>query len=148
MGGGSAIWMQEGACGRRRRTVAPVKIDPPHSFPTFSPRERFATTRERGWYEKEEKEVEEVEEVEEVCRRWRRGRLGASGREEISWGLSTTADSVYPHLRIFTNILRAYVRVCASTCARARSRRMGGAAGGGAGAHVGTHTERYGDMTV
>jgi len=29
--------MQEGACGRR--AVAPVKIDPPHSFPTFSPRE-------------------------------------------------------------------------------------------------------------
>lgn len=23
----------------RRRAVAPVKIDPPHSFPTFSPRE-------------------------------------------------------------------------------------------------------------
>lgn len=35
-GRGNAV-MQEGACGRR--AVAPVKIDPPHSFPTFSPRE-------------------------------------------------------------------------------------------------------------
>lgn len=71
MGGGSAIWMQEGACGRRRRAVAPVKIDPPYSFPTFSPRE--VCYHERGWDENEEKEVEEVE---EVCRRWRRGWLG------------------------------------------------------------------------
>lgn len=30
----------------RRRAVAPVKIDPPHSFPTF-PLERFATMK--GW---------------------------------------------------------------------------------------------------
>jgi len=35
--GEGGMVMQEGACGRR--AVAPVKIDPPHSFPTFSPRE-------------------------------------------------------------------------------------------------------------
>lgn len=36
----------------RRRAVAPVKIDPPHSFPTFSPREVRNHERMglRGWW--------------------------------------------------------------------------------------------------
>lgn len=34
--------------------AAPVKIDPPHSFPTFSPRE--VCYHERGWGEEEEED--------------------------------------------------------------------------------------------
>lgn len=43
--------MQEGG-----GASAPVKIDPPHSFPTFSPRE--VCYHERGWGEEEEEERE------------------------------------------------------------------------------------------
>lgn len=92
--------------------VAPVKIDPPHSFPTFSPRE--VCYHERGWGEEEEEDVEE-------------GETGVTA-QGVSRGLPTIASvSVYPHLWIFASVLACicvYVSTCVCTpaCARARSR--------------------------
>jgi len=89
--------------------VAPVKIDPPHSFPTFSPRE--VCYHERGWDEEEEEDVEE-------------GETGVTA-QGVSRGLPTIASvSVYPHLWIFANVLvciHVYVFTRIYACARARS---------------------------
>lgn len=87
--------------------VAPVKIDPPHSFPTFSPRE--VCYHERGWGEEEEE-----------------GETGVTA-QGVSRGLPTIASvSVYPHLWIFASVhtrahVYTYLRVCTPACARARA---------------------------
>lgn len=82
--------------------VAPVKIDPPHSFPTFSPRE--VCYHERGWGEEEEE-----------------GETGVTA-QGVSRGLPTIASvSVYPHLWIFASVL-ACIRVYVSACMYARVR--------------------------
>lgn len=86
--------------------VAPVKIDPPHSFPTFSPRE--VCYHERGWGEVEEEDAEE-------------GETGVTA-QGVSRGLPTIASvSVYPHLWIFASVL-ACIRVYVSTCVYVRPR--------------------------
>lgn len=87
--------------------VAPVKIDPPHSFPTFSPRE--VCYHERGWDEEEEENVEE-------------GETGVTA-QGVSRGLPTIASvSVYPHLWIFASVSCMHTRVCIYVCTRARAR--------------------------
>lgn len=80
--------------------VAPVKIDPPHSFPTFSPRE--VCYHERGWDEEEEEDAKE-------------GETGVTA-QGVSRGLPTIASvSVYPHLWIFASVL-VCIYVYASMC--------------------------------
>jgi len=89
--------------------VAPVKIDPPHSFPTFSPRE--VCYHERGWDEEEEEDVKE-------------GETGVTAQGSLA-GVTIASVSVYPHLWIFASVSCAYMcmyqRVCAFTRAHSRS---------------------------
>lgn len=101
--------------------VAPVKIDPPHSFPTFSPRE--VCYHERGWDEEEEEDVKE-------------GETGVTA-QGVSRGLPTIASvSVYPHLWIFASVSCAYMCTLLRVCVCVRSCTPLG--GGGKQAHVGT----------
>lgn len=107
--------------GEEGGAAAPVKIDPPHSFPTFSPRE--VCYHERGWGEEEE-DVEEGE-----------TRVTAQG---VSRGLPTIASvSVYPHLWIFASV---------SICVRARTLSRPRWEGEERQAHVGARGQIRGTM--
>lgn len=84
--------------------VAPVKIDPPHSFPTFSPRE--VCYHERGWGEEEEEDAEEGE-----------TRVTAQG---VSRGLPSRL-SLCIHISGSSRAFScAYMCVCIYVCVRAR----------------------------
>lgn len=76
--------------------VAPVKIDPPHSFPTFSPREVCAREDEARW------------------RRRRRHGVAAQGVVLVGVTYHCISVSVYPRIsgssRVFL-ALRARVHV-------------------------------------
>lgn len=119
--------MQEGG-----GAAAPVKIDPPHSFPTFSPRE--VCYHERGWGEEEEEDVEA-------------GETGVTA-QGVSRGLPTIVSvSVYPHLWIFASVSCAYMCVhlcmCVRTRARARARAFALRWRGEGDKRMWVHVDRY-----